>query len=269
MRSVQTSSITMHYSEAGEGEPLLCIMGITAPGSVWEAHVDEWSKHYRCIMPDNRGVGLSDKPAENYTSAMMADDYATLMDELGIQSAKVIGCSMGSIIAQQLLIRHPEKVKSAVLMCSWARCDTKAKAIFTHMENCKARFTPSEFTHYIHNLIFSKQFLDDEENAQSLREGEEASNDDPSPQPLVGLLGQSHACKTHDVFDSLTQVSSPCLVIGGEDDQFTPLWMSMEVATQLKNSETYFYKGRGHAFHFEEIEDFNQRVLEWFGKKNN
>lgn len=263
MPTVQTQSIRIHYAEAGKGEPLLCIMGITAPGSVWEAHVAEWSKHYRCIMPDNRGVGLSDKPAENYTSAMMADDYASLMDELGIKTAKVIGCSMGSIIAQQLMIRHPDKVESAVLMCSWARCDNQAKAIFSHMETCKSRFLPSEFTHYIHHLIFSKQFLDNEDNIESLRDGEEGSNSDANPQPLVGLMGQSHACKTHDTFDLLPQIHSPCLVIGGEDDQFTPLWMSMEVANQIQKSETFFYKGRGHAFHFEEIEDFNQRILKW------
>ena len=91
---------------------------------------DEWQKDFRCILGDNRGVGESDKPEGPYTSEMMADDYAGLLDELGIESARVVGCSMGSIIAQQLALRHPEKVKSAVLMCTWSRCDRYAVSVF-------------------------------------------------------------------------------------------------------------------------------------------
>lgn len=269
MPSIETNGISMFYSEQGAGEPLLCIMGITATGNVWEAHVNEWSKHYRCIMPDNRGVGLTDKPLGNYTSAMMADDYAGLMDALGIEKAHIIGCSMGSIIAQQLMILHPHKVQSTVLMCSWARCDNKTKATFSHLEYCKAKFTPSEFTHFIQSLIFSKPFWDDKENLKTLTEGQETSNSDPNPQPLHALISQSHACRTHDTYDLLPQITAPCFIIGGEADQFTPLWMSMEVANQIKQSETYFYKDRGHAFHFEELEDFNQRVFNWLNNNRN
>ena len=102
MPIIETNGIKMHYTEQGEGDPLLLIMGITAPGAVWEAHAEEWQKDFRCILGDNRGVGESDKPEGPYTSEMMADDYAGLLDELGIESARVVGCSMGSIIAQQL-----------------------------------------------------------------------------------------------------------------------------------------------------------------------
>jgi len=55
-------------------------MGIAATGSVWEKHVVCWKDNFRCIMADNRGVGLSDMPAGPYTSAQMADDYAGLLD---------------------------------------------------------------------------------------------------------------------------------------------------------------------------------------------
>ena len=83
MPTVETNGITMNYEERGDGDPVLMIMGITAPGAVWEAHADDWSEHFRCIMPDNRGVGDSDKPAGDYSSEMFADDYAGLMDQLG------------------------------------------------------------------------------------------------------------------------------------------------------------------------------------------
>ena len=60
MPTVETNDIRMYYEELGGGEPLLCLMGITAPGSVWERHVEAWSRDFRCIMPDNRGVGQTD-----------------------------------------------------------------------------------------------------------------------------------------------------------------------------------------------------------------
>lgn len=258
MPKVQTNGITLNYEERGSGPPLILIMGITADHSVWEAHVEDWSRHFRCIMPDNRGVGLSDKPAGAYSSAEMADDIAGLMDELGIESAKVVGCSMGSIITQQLAIRHPQKVEAAVLMCTWARCDAYAKSVFNHMETIKARLTPPEFMGYIQLLIFGKKHWD--ENAADLAEGRKDALNQQIPQPLVGLSGQAHACRDHDVYDRLGEITCPTLVIGGEDDIFTPRWMSEEVHAALPNSELYLYPDAGHGFHFENIEDFNQRV---------
>lgn len=256
----------MHYEVHGEGEPLICIMGITAPGEVWEEHVKVWSKSYQCITPDNRGVGLSDKPEGEYTSAMMADDYAGLMDALGIEKASVVGCSMGSIIAQQLALRHPEKVKNVVLMCSWARCDAYAKSVFAHMETLKAKVTPAEFMEYIQLLIFNKRSWDDSETLAGLEQGRQEAMTNENPQPLHGLSGQAAACVNHDVSAQLGDIQAPCLVIGGEEDVFTPRWMSDEIHAKLPNSKLHLYPQSGHAFHWENLEDFNQRVLDFVGQ---
>ena len=265
MPSVLSNGIKMHYEVHGEGEPLLCIMGITAPGEVWEEHVKVWSQHYQCITPDNRGVGLSDKPEGDYTSAMMADDYAGLMDELGIEKASVVGCSMGSIIAQQLALRHPEKVKNVVLMCSWARCDAYAKSVFAHIVTLKEKASPAEFMEYIQLLIFNKRSWDDPEVLASLEVGRQEAMDNENPQPLHGLQGQAAACVSHDVYEQLKDIQAPCLVIGGEDDVFTPPWMSREIDAALPNSELHLYPQSGHAFHWENLTDFNQRVLDFVG----
>ena len=69
MTLVASNGIQMYYEERGAGDPLLLIMGITARGAVWEKHAEYWARDFRCILPDNRGVGLSDKPAGPYTSA--------------------------------------------------------------------------------------------------------------------------------------------------------------------------------------------------------
>jgi pimeloyl-ACP methyl ester carboxylesterase len=253
----------MHYEVHGEGEPVICIMGITAPGTAWVAHVEAWSRHFQCITPDNRGVGLSDKPPGDYTSAMMADDYAALMDGLGVEKASVVGCSMGSIIAQELALRHPEKVKKLVLMCSWARCDNYAKSVFEHIKQLKAHLTPDRFTEYIQLLIYNKRSWDDREMYASMLEGRQAAAEDPNPQPLHGLEGQAAACIDHNTIEQLKNIAAPALVIGGADDIFTPRWMAEEIDRELPNSWLHLYPESGHAFHWENLEDFNQRVMDF------
>jgi pimeloyl-ACP methyl ester carboxylesterase len=261
MPTIQSNGIHLHYTERGSGEPLLLIMGITADGSVWEPHAAEWEKHYRCILPDNRGVGKSDKPSGDYTTAEMADDHAGLLDQLGLDKVRVVGVSMGGAIALQLALRHPDKVKSMVLMCPWARCDAMTKGIFEHMVDCKARFTPEEFSLYIQLLIFSKSSWDNEEKRAELEEGRR--QDPPFPQPLHGLAGQAAACINHNVYDQLGSIKAPTLVIGGQQDIFTPPWMGEEIAEAIPGAELFLYEKLGHAFHFEATEDFNARVLDW------
>lgn len=263
MPLVDTNGIKMNYEERGSGDPVILIMGITAPGAVWEAHANDWSEHFRCIMPDNRGVGLSDKPPGDYSSEMFADDYAGLMDALGIESARIVGVSMGGIIAQQIALRHPQKVRSAVLMCPWARCDRYAKSIFQHMQDCKARLTPSEFMEWIQLLIFTKPFWDNNDAYQSLLDGRVAADTNSLVQPLHGLKGQAAACVNHNTLSQLGQIKAPCLVIGGKDDIFTPRWMAEEVAAGIPGCELHLYDNAGHAFHWEVMDDFNLRIREW------
>ena len=263
MPVVQTNGINFYYEVQGSGEPLLLIMGITATGSVWEKHVNDWKKDFRCITADNRGVGLSGIPDGPYTTEQMADDYAGLLDALQIKKAKVVGCSMGSTIAQQLALRHPEKVIALVLMCPWARCDNTAKAIFQHMVNCKTGLKPGEFTLFIQLLIFSKASWDDDVLFAEMEEARKNAAVEATLQPLNGLAGQAAACMQHDVFDQLHHIQQPVLVIGGGEDVFTPKWMAEEIVGALPNAKLHLYQGAGHAFHWERIEDFNPRIKNW------
>jgi pimeloyl-ACP methyl ester carboxylesterase len=238
-------------------------MGITARGSVWQKHVDYWKKHFTCILVDNRGVGHSDKPIGSYTTAQMADDYAGLLGALNIPKASVAGVSMGGTIAMQLALRHSETVKSLVLMCPWSRCDRKCEAIFKHMMHAKARLRPEEFANFIQQLIFHKSSWDDDNVYNELINGQQEAAVEPFPQPLHGLEGQAHACISHNVLAELPKIKQPCLVVGGTDDLFIPAWMVNEVADAIPKSELYLYDNSGHAFHWEQLDDFNHRTCNW------
>jgi pimeloyl-ACP methyl ester carboxylesterase len=263
MPIVETNGINMYYEIRGSGEPVVCIMGITAPGAVWEPHVDAWSRQFQCVIGDNRGVGASDKPEGAYTTAQMADDWIGLMDALDIDQARVVGVSMGSTIAQQMALRHPKRVKSMILMAPWARCDRYATAIFEHMKHIKAHLRPEQFMLYIQTLIFTKPHWDNDPAYQDLLDGQRAAAADPAPQPLHGLEGQAEACIHHNVHDQLGRIDHPCLVMGGKNDIFTPRWMNDEVHAALPNSEQRLFEDAGHAFHFEHLDAFNEISLEW------
>lgn len=263
MPYAQVHGIQLYYDEAGEGDSLLLIMGITAPGSVWEDHAHAWKEHFRCIMPDNRGVGFSDKPAGPYTSAQMADDVAGLLDALDLGAVRVVGLSMGGIIAQQLALRHPERVRAMVLMCTWARCDRYTEGVFRHLMAAKARLRPEEFMAYMQVLIFAKETWDSDEGFADLLVMREEAAQGAYPQPLHGLEAQAYGCTDHDVLADLHRIAVPTLVLAGTDDVFIPAWMTEEVAEGIPGSEIQLYSGAGHAFHFERIDEVNERVAMW------
>lgn len=263
MPYASTNGINLYYEERGAGEPLLLIMGITAPGSVWEKHAAHWEQQFRCVIPDNRGVGQSDKPEGNYTSEQMADDCAGLLEALNIPKMRVVGVSMGSIIAQQLALRHPEKVSALVLMCPWARCDRRTEAVFKHMAHAKAHLRPEEFMNFVQWLIYHNASWEQDEMYSDLIAGQQDAANNPLPQPLHGLEGQAHACIQHNALPQLPQLNHPCLVIGGKEDVFVPEPLVREVAEAIPNSELHLYEEAGHAFHWEKINDFNPRVLQW------
>jgi pimeloyl-ACP methyl ester carboxylesterase len=119
VKSIAVGDIKMAYYVRGDGEPLLMINGFLSTMSLWDpALIEELAKNYQLILFDNRGAGLStDTVKNNTTIPQMADDAAQLIKNLGYEKVNILAWSMGARIGQQLLIRHPDLVKKAVL-CS-------------------------------------------------------------------------------------------------------------------------------------------------------
>ena len=115
MPIAKAGDISIESYVEGSGPPLLMIMGFGLQASAWgQAFLAELRPHFRMIRFSNRGTGLTDRPDAEYTIRMMADDAAGLLGELGIQRAHVLGISMGGIIAQELVLNHPEAVQAIV-----------------------------------------------------------------------------------------------------------------------------------------------------------
>jgi pimeloyl-ACP methyl ester carboxylesterase len=234
-------------------------MGLGADGSVWEEHVQAYEQHFRCILMDNRGAGLSDKPAGPYTTEMMADDSAGLMEALGIEQARVAGISMGGAIAQNLAIRHPGKVRAMVLVSTWARCDTYAKTVFEHFKKMRRVSDLADFAELLQLWIFATEYYG--KNIEDLRQGQLDARENPMPQHA--FEAQCDACITHNTIDKLQNVSVPALLTVGAADIFTPLAFSQELNQLLNNSEIMILPDVGHAHHWESLEAFNQKTTNY------
>ena len=253
MPNITCNGISVHYEEQGSGEPLILIMGLGAPGSLWEDHVASFEKHFRCILIDNRGAGESDKPEGPYTARMMADDTAGLMDALGIERARVAGISMGSAIAQELALAYPDRVRCLVLVSSWSRCDPYTVAVFEHFKNMRALASPAEFMQLLQLWIASAGHY--EAHHDEMLQGQQEAAD--GHMPLHAFGAQCDACSTHDTLNRLDQITAPALLTVGDADIFTPLRLSAEMHERMPHSELLVFPGWGHIHHWENLERFN------------
>ena len=262
MPIVRANGININFEERGQGEPLILIMGLGADGSVWELHAQAYEQHFRCILMDNRGAGFSDKPAGPYTTEMMADDTAGLLDALGIKTARVAGISMGGAIAQNLALRHPEKVRSMVLVSTWAKCDTYTKIVFEHFKKMRAASDPGDFTELLQLWIFAADHV----NAQyaDLLQGQQDARDNQNPMPQHAFDAQCDACITHDTLENLDRIQIPTLITVGTADIFTPYHFSKVIHDKIAGSELFILDRVGHAHHWEKLDEFNSKTTTFF-----
>jgi pimeloyl-ACP methyl ester carboxylesterase len=254
----------MNYVERGKGEPLILIMGLSADGPVWELHAAEFEKHFRCILFDNRGVGQSDAPAGPYTSAQMADDTAALMDALKIKKAHVAGISMGGIIAQQLALRHSEKVQSQILIATWAKMDAYTTDVYKNLITARKNMAFEDFMQLLFLWIFTPAHYN--KNVGDLKEGMQTAPHYEFKQTQQGFEGQASACWTHDVSDQLDKIRCPTLVTAGTQDIFVPYKFSRYLYENISGAEMVDFEGWGHTHHWEDLEKFNQTCVNFLKK---
>ena len=120
MPVVSTGEVELSYERSGSGRPLLLIMGATGTALSWgEPFLDALRQDFETIVYDNRGIGQSSRVEEPFTTARLAQDAAGLLDALELDSAHVLGISMGGMAAQELALAQPERVRTLTLGCTY------------------------------------------------------------------------------------------------------------------------------------------------------
>lgn len=265
MPSAKVNGISMYYEVHGNGEPMVLIHGSSYDVSAWAGQLGAFSKKYKVLLFDNRGTGRTEATKPPYDTAMMADDTAALMDHTGMESAHVLGYSLGGYIAQELALRHPGKVRSLILAATGANYYPIGKArteLLLRMVREGVSFELVLRTLFL--WMFSNRFFEDDSRVSGAIE---AFAKNPYPQPINGLEGQIAALLNHDASGRVGRISSRTLIVCGEDDIAVPARLSKQMAGCLRDSMFVMLKGAAHSFPFEMPEEFNRTVLEFLDDK--
>jgi 3-oxoadipate enol-lactonase len=255
----------MFYVETGAGDPLVLVMGFGGDHLAWGLQIPAFAAKYRVIAFDNRGVGQSDTPDVPYTTAMMADDTVGLLDVLRIDRAHVCGVSMGGMIAQEIALRHPARVRTLQLHATLARPDAYMHALSGAWGEVRPRVEREEWLRMLTLWLFAPvTFADRPELVELLVQNALAN---PYPQSLTGFLRQGEAVRAHDTLEQLDRIRCPTLVSVAEHDILVPPRFSQVIAQRVPGAEMKTVADAGHAYIWERPEAFNAMCLEFLARR--
>jgi pimeloyl-ACP methyl ester carboxylesterase len=250
MPSIDAAGTELHYLRAGEGEPLLLIQGMSATHLTWgRPFLDELERSFDCIVFDNRGMGLSGQAELPFSIADMAGDTAALLDALEIEAAHVVGISMGGMIAQELALAHPERIRTLTIGASYCGGPNGTLMAPEDLQMLGAAYAsgePEQVFRVMWEINISPGFREDDSRFAAFVEMGSAL---PAPQPVV--LQQMRACGAHDTHERLGQISLPTLVIHGDADRLLGHGNGREIASLIP-ARLETLEGVGHMFWWEQ-----------------
>ena len=248
----------VHYVQRGTGSDVLLIGGLTDVVESWQPQLDGLSDRYRLTAYDNRGFGRSSMPLadEPFTMATMAQDAVDLLDHLGIEEAHVAGFSGGGAVAQQLAIRHPERVRSLVLNGTFDHMD-ELQVRLTHMWRRMLAAAPDERTMLQDFFTFIYSPGAHETGwVDAVIEEALAYPYVPAQDAIERSLD---AYQAHDARDGLPHVGVPTLVLAGEDDIGCPPRVCKRIVDLIPGSQSEVLAGAGH-------QQFQEDPVLWNGR---
>lgn len=238
----------LHYDIAGAdgAPPLLLIRGLARSARYWGQVTQIFARHHRVVTFDNRGVGNSDATMPPYSTALMADDAAAVLDAAGIERAHVFGMSLGGMIAQMVALRHPHRVDRLVLGCTTPggrKADRGSWRTIAEMVR-SGMLPPAAGVHRVAPLLLSRETID--ERRHVLDEWIAIASSERKSRR--GLFGQLLAGGRHDAYQQLERITAPTLVVTGDADRLIPPSNSRILAERIPGAELIMLEGVGHDF---------------------
>lgn len=257
MPFVENQGAKLYWDEQGSGDPLLLIMGLSYPSYMWHRSRPVLANRYRTIAFDNRGVGQSDVPPGAYSIALMASDAVAVLDGAGVESAHVLGFSMGGMIAQEFALQYPGRVRSLVLGCTAAGGPHAVQAEPAAIQTLMRRdLTPEESKEAIIPFIYdpgtSRERID-EDMAIRMKWY-------PTPQ---GYLGQLQAIFGWESYSRLSQITVPTLVIHGETDRLIPAANAKLIAHRIPGTKLVLIPHASHIFDTDQPDTTHHEILDF------
>jgi pimeloyl-ACP methyl ester carboxylesterase len=256
MPTVEANGIQLACEVRGDGPPVLLVTGTGYAASFWEPFVPHLTSAFRVITFDNRGSGGSSKPEGPYSSKQMAADTLGLMDALGLEWAHVVGHSLGGMVAQELALAAPSRVRKLVLAATVAGPNgvpmpADALAILTNRQG-----DPMELFRRGLEVAAARGFAErhPEKVADLLRLRQQV------PVPPAAYAAQVAAGMGHDAEARLSNLTCPTLVVTGDEDRVIPPGNAELLAQRIPNARVERVPATGHLLFYERPETLARLV---------
>jgi 3-oxoadipate enol-lactonase len=250
---IRVGDIELGVERSGSGPPLLAIMGMSGTALHWsEPFLMALGEHFEVIAYDHRGVGESTHLDGELTIAQLAADAHGLLEALEIDSAHVLGISMGGMVAQELALAHPESVRTLTLGCTYCGGEGSALAAPEVIQRLYESMSSGDRERAIRtgwevNVSASKAA---EEDAYAIFL--QIAQRRAVAVPVV--MAQSQAILGHDTQARLPQLEMPTLVIHGSEDEMLPVENGRLIASLIPGAQLEILEGVGHLFFWEQPE---------------
>jgi len=260
MPKIKVNDLNVNYEQQGSGEPLILIPYLSADHACYTFQVADYAKHFTCISIDLRGAGETDKPAGLHSTELYADDVSAFMQTIGIESAHVMGLSLGAGAGLWLASKYPEKVKTLSVHSAWTKTDLFIKTILEGWQ------VMAHALGSVHELVIRgifpwcftpDLFVKQPEYIESLA----AFVRSRPVQSLEAFNQQVDAVKAHDVESQLDKITAPTLITFGQYDMITSVRFVEPLKDNIPNSHVIVFEGAAHAPIYEKVSEFNQRTI--------
>ncbi len=267
MPIAKVGSLDIYYELLGEGYPVVFISGITLDHTIWKLfQVPAFTAAgFSCLVFDNRDVGRTgDSPTGPYAIDQFVDDTVGLLDQLGLKSPHVIGYSMGGMVAQELALKYPSRVRSLTLLSTLPKPDGYTKALVESLKTTKQSLPVEAFYRTLGLRVFTHNFFN---NADAVRMWMERVSSNPYPQSVAGFMRQADAIIAHDTLSRLAQITLPTHIIVGDEDILTPPRYARILAEKIPGAKLTTIAGVGHAVPAEMADKFNRVTLDFLAQQ--
>jgi pimeloyl-ACP methyl ester carboxylesterase len=240
----------LYWESKGDGPPVLLIHGLGLSGGAWWRTVDALSPTMRVITFDNRGIGQSTSLLPAYTTEAMADDALAVLDDLGLDDAHVYGVSLGGMVAQQLALRHPRRVRSLVLGATQpggrraARPDAEVLEFFGRRSSMRMEEAAWASVPYNYGTRAREEQVDRIADDIERRLG--------NPFSERAYRAQLFAATLHNCYGRLERIRVPSLVVHGEEDRMIPVENGRMIAERIPGCLLRVLPDAGHLYPTEE-----------------
>lgn len=264
MPALTTEGISLHYDTFGDHHkpPLLLLVGLSGAGAAFGRQAELFAKDHFVILPDHRGAGRSSRTNGGYTIQQHAKDMASLLQHLALDPAHVVGSSTGGAIGQIMALDHPQQVRTLTMASSFARVDAYFRRQFTVRRKLIMDADLYNALSCSVLFLFAPEYASKHpERVEEWVTGAVAQTDDREISAKRIDMILAHDCSQH-----LRSIRQPVLVICGDQDFCTPLYLSEEIARDIPGAELVVLPGAGHLVYLEQEDRFFQTVRAFIGR---